>query len=170
MIKTDHKPLTHIFSESRAVPTMASGRIQRWAITLGAHDYSIRYKKGVANANADALSRLPLQLPDQQTPQPAEVVHLMEHLSTTPLSSSRIKSLTDGDPTLSRVRCLVLDGWSGQEAEPGNDSEFAAYARRRLELSVEGDVCCGGVGWWYRGKQEDKRWKYYMDRTQEWQR
>ena len=144
VIKTDHKPLTHIFSESQAVPTMASGRIQRWAITLGAYDYSIRYKKGVSNANADALSRLPLQLPDQQTPQPAKVVHLMEHLSITPLSSSRIKSLTDGDPTLSRVRRLVLEGWSDQEAEPGNDSEFAAYARRRLELSVEGGCVLWG--------------------------
>ena len=140
VIKTDQ----HIFSESRAVPTMASGRIQQWAITLGAYDYSIRYKKGVANANADALSRLPLQSPDQQTPQPAEVVHLMEHLSTTPLSSSRIKSLTDGDPTLSRVHRLVLEGWSDQEAEPGIDSEFAVYARMRLELSVEGGCVLWG--------------------------
>ena len=28
VMKKDHKPLTHIFIESRAVPTMASGRIQ----------------------------------------------------------------------------------------------------------------------------------------------
>ena len=34
-IRTDHKPLTHIFSETRAVPPMASGRIQRSALTLG---------------------------------------------------------------------------------------------------------------------------------------
>ena len=34
-IKTDHKPLTYIFSETCATPTMASGRIQRWALTLG---------------------------------------------------------------------------------------------------------------------------------------
>jgi hypothetical protein len=37
-IKTDHKPLTHIFDESRVVPVMASGRIQRWALMLGAYD------------------------------------------------------------------------------------------------------------------------------------
>lgn len=29
VVKIDHKPPTHIFSESKAVPTMASGRIQR---------------------------------------------------------------------------------------------------------------------------------------------
>ena len=50
-------------------------------------------QEGVVNANVDALSHLPLQSPDQQTPQPAEVFNLMEHLSTTPLSSCWIKSL-----------------------------------------------------------------------------
>ena len=58
-LKTDHKPLIHIFSESKATPTMASGRIQRWALTLGAYSYNIQYRKGEENSNADALSRLP---------------------------------------------------------------------------------------------------------------
>ena len=38
-LKTDHKSLTHIFSETKATPTMASGRIQRWALILGAYSY-----------------------------------------------------------------------------------------------------------------------------------
>ena len=63
-IKTNHKPLTHIFDESRVVPAMASGRIQRWALTLGAYDYRIRYRQGKSNANADALNRLPLPMAD----------------------------------------------------------------------------------------------------------
>ena len=45
-LKTDHKPLTHIFSVSKATPTMAYGRIQRWALTLGAYSYTIQYRKG----------------------------------------------------------------------------------------------------------------------------
>ena len=60
-IKTDHKPLTHIFSETRATPMMASGHIQRWALILGGYDYTIQYKEGKNMANADALSRLPLK-------------------------------------------------------------------------------------------------------------
>ena len=144
VIKTDHKPLTHIFSESRAVPTMASGRIQRWALTLGAYDYTIRYKPGTSNANADALSRLPLQSPDTETPQPAEVVHLIEHLAATPLSSTLIKSLTDVDPILSRVRKLVLEGWPDDELGPENSGEFSSYSRRRQELSVEGGCVLWG--------------------------
>ena len=42
-LKTDHKPLTHIFSETKAIPTMASGRIQRWALTLSAYS-SVYYQ------------------------------------------------------------------------------------------------------------------------------
>ncbi len=39
---------------------MASARIQRWALLLSAYDYSISYKAGKDNTDADALSRLPL--------------------------------------------------------------------------------------------------------------
>ena len=38
---------------------MAAARIQRWALTLAAYNYSIEYKPGPEHANADALSRLP---------------------------------------------------------------------------------------------------------------
>ena len=38
---TDHKPLQHLLSEERAVPPMASDRIQCWALTLSGYDYRI---------------------------------------------------------------------------------------------------------------------------------
>ena len=97
-IKTDYKPLTHIFSESKGTPTMASGRLQRWALTLGAYDYAIQYRQGSKNSNADALSRVPLPSEMKEVPRPVEVVQLMEHLDTSTLSSSQIKSWTDRDP------------------------------------------------------------------------
>ena len=67
-LKTDHQPLTHIFDESRPIPTMASGRIQRWALTLGAYSYTIQFKQGKDNSNTDALSRLPVPSPQKDTP------------------------------------------------------------------------------------------------------
>lgn len=44
-ILTDHKPLL-LFSKMKAVPQMASPRIQHWAVTLRANEYTIMYKEG----------------------------------------------------------------------------------------------------------------------------
>ena len=38
-ILLDHQSLKYLFSESRQVPTMASSRIQRWALTLSVYEY-----------------------------------------------------------------------------------------------------------------------------------
>ena len=133
-IKTDHKPLTHIFNEAKAIPTMASGRIQRWALLLSAYDYTIHYKQGKTNANADALSRLPVPSEVTETPIPAEVIHLMEHLDATPLSCSQIRRWTDQDLTLSKVKRCVLEGWPDR---PDCKEDLSPYVQRRLEFGVE---------------------------------
>ena len=133
-IKTDHKPLTHIFHESKGIPSMSSSRIQRWALLLSAYSYHIQYRQGKANANADALSRLPLPSSNVSTPRLVELIHLMEHLSTTPLSIAQINTWTDNDAILARVRQLVLEGWP-EEGISGE--EFSPYFRMRLELGVE---------------------------------
>ncbi len=39
VLATDHKPLLTLFNEKRAVPPQASGRIQRWALTLSIYEY-----------------------------------------------------------------------------------------------------------------------------------
>ena len=46
VIFTDHKSLSHLFDSSRAIPQLASARIQRWALTLSAYSYTIEYKSG----------------------------------------------------------------------------------------------------------------------------
>ena len=43
-IYSDHKPLQHLFSENKAIPAMASARIQRWALVLSAYNYDIVFK------------------------------------------------------------------------------------------------------------------------------
>ena len=57
---SDHKPLQYLLGQSCQIPTPASPRIQRWAITLSSYSYTIKHKPGTQLANADALSRLPL--------------------------------------------------------------------------------------------------------------
>ena len=154
-IKTDHKPLTHIFGESRGVPVMASGRLQRWALTLGAYDYSIQYREGSKNANADALSRLPLPSTVKDVPRPAELVHLMEHLDTSLISSSLIRTWTDQDQTLSKVKSWLLNGWPSHKLE----EQFQPFVRRKNELSVEG----GCVLWGNRVVVPRKGWDRVLE-------
>lgn len=80
-IESDHQPLSYLFNEHRGIPQMASSCVQRWALTLSAYDYSIRYKPGKSLGNADALSRLPRPITvaeDQCTPQ--DLVLLVNHL------------------------------------------------------------------------------------------
>ena len=114
-IYSDHKPLQHLFSESRPVPAMASGRIQRWALTLGAYDYTICYKPGKHQANADSLSHLPLPESPREVATPGEIVFIMETLQGTPVDAAKIRRWTDRDHVLSCVRNLV--GVSGGAAE-----------------------------------------------------
>ena len=59
-IMSDHKPLLGLLSPNKRIPDMASPRVQRWSLMLSAYDYNIKYRCGIDNANADAMSRLPL--------------------------------------------------------------------------------------------------------------
>ena len=49
-------------------------RIRRWSLTLAAYEYTIVFKKTEEHGNADALSRLPLQIVPAKTETPPEIV------------------------------------------------------------------------------------------------
>ncbi|KAL5517655.1 hypothetical protein EMCRGX_G003243 [Ephydatia muelleri] len=137
VVHSDHKPLQFLFKEDKPVPTMASARIQRWALTLSAYDYRIVFRAGKENSNTDGLSRLPLRESPSNVPVPGDAVLMLEALSDmgSAVSATTIKSWTDRDPVLSRVRRMVLHGWQQQEGV-----DFQPYEQRKHELSVE-DGC-----------------------------
>ncbi|XP_039664152.1 uncharacterized protein K02A2.6-like [Perca fluviatilis] len=130
-IYTDHKPLMSLFSEKRCIPPLASARIQRWALLLSTYQYSIVYRAGKDNANADALSRLPLP----ETPVSAYVFSL-EKLSQTPVKAGQIKQWTDRDPVLSKVKTYLLQGWP----KVVDSEELKPNVKRITELSLQ-DGC-----------------------------
>ncbi|KAF4678527.1 hypothetical protein FOZ60_016486, partial [Perkinsus olseni] len=55
-IFSDHRPLQHLAK-------CESPRVQRWVLAMQDYHFQVRYKEGVKNVNADALSRLPQRLP-----------------------------------------------------------------------------------------------------------
>ena len=100
---TDHKPLQGLLNESKAIPTLTSVRIQRWALTLATYQHKIVYKK-IQRSNADGLSRLSLPIAlSQNILVPCEYVLLLEHLSSRPIAATQIKTMTHQDKVLSRV-------------------------------------------------------------------
>ena len=42
-------------------------RVQRWIEFLEAHSYTLEYRRGASNGNADMLSRLPIAPADADT-------------------------------------------------------------------------------------------------------
>ena len=53
-VQTDHRNLKWLMSNQKS-----SGRLARWTYRLQPYDFEIQHRPGRANANADALSRLP---------------------------------------------------------------------------------------------------------------
>ena len=121
-------------------PPMAAARIQRWALILSAYDYAIQYKEGIQNANADALSGLPLPDTPGSTPVPEEKILLMELLETSPIRAEQVKNWTKRTPILARVLKYIKQGWPSKCP----DGEFQPYFQRRDELSVQDDCILWG--------------------------
>ena len=61
----------------------------------------------------------------------------MEHLDSSPITSSQIRLWTDKDPVLAKIKGWILTGWP--ENSP-SDEKLHAYLSRKSELSVE-DGC-----------------------------
>ena len=76
-----------LLSPNKRIPDMASLRVQRWSLMFSAYDYIIKYRCGIDNANADAMSRLQLDDGPLGIRTPGDVVQLVEHLSTTCVTS-----------------------------------------------------------------------------------
>ena len=130
----------HIFSPSKAIPSMASARLQRWALTLSGYQYSIKYREGSRMCNADALSRLLLPDCPNNVPTPPETIALLEHLTYVPLTSTQIWSMTDRDPVLARVKEYTRNGWPTAIT----DEKLRPYSSRRDEISLEDGILLWG--------------------------
>ena len=63
---TDHKPLMTILGPKKGIPSLAAARLQRWEILLSGYRYEIKFKSTHQHCNADALSKLPLDVKDSK--------------------------------------------------------------------------------------------------------
>ena len=100
VLLTDHKPLLGLLSEEKGIPSMAAAQIQRWAITLTAYNYSLKYRPGFQNSNADLFGRYPLKNTNKESSQLTNQV-LLTKLLQSPITSKKI--VAQHEPALSKV-------------------------------------------------------------------
>ncbi|KAL0147462.1 hypothetical protein M9458_057225, partial [Cirrhinus mrigala] len=139
---TDHQPLVSIFSPQKRVPLTAAARMQRWALFLGGHRYQIEFKRTNRHANADGLSRLPLDLTSTESVKeslPLDVFTLAQ-LEGSPVTAEMVQRETRKDPTLSQVYAATRNGWNAEAK-----SRFAQYYQRRDELTLDGGCIMWGL-------------------------
>ena len=111
VLVSDHKPLVGLLGENTPLPPMASARIHRWAMILSGYSYKLQYKPGRDKGNADACSRLPLQLPSTTEEEQPETIQFLQQLESSPVLARDVRRWTEQDPILSRVQYYVHHGW-----------------------------------------------------------
>ena len=100
----DHKPVTYILGPKRGIPALAASGLQRLSIQLAAYTYDIEYHASKYHGTADALLRQPrktIEEADDWLVEGDQVNRVQRE--RTPITTSRIREATRGDPVFSRV-------------------------------------------------------------------
>ena len=137
-LSTDHKPLTTILGPKKGTPPIAAARLQRWALQLAAHNYTIKFRPTKAHANADALSRLPLK--STESKEMKADLFSVRQIEALPVTSVPLKRATSRDPILSKVLMYTKQGWPDRV-----DESLKPYWNRRTELTLEDDCIMWGI-------------------------
>ena len=127
---TDHKPLTKILGPKTDVPTLAALRLQRWSLILMTYNYDVKYKRSEDHANADYLSRAPVDIAKENME--AEV-NYFSHTDKLPIHARDIKEATRKDRILAKVLEFTMNGWPNHV----DDDELLPFYTRRHELSCD---------------------------------
>ena len=136
---TDHKPLISIFNPKAAVPSIAAARMQRWAMLLSAYQYTIEYKCGKLHANADCLSRLPVQ--DNKDLEDPSTVFQVSFVEELPVTAANIANETRKDNTLATVYQYVMEGWPHKIPE----GALKPYYQRKDQLATDQSCLLWGL-------------------------
>ena len=123
------------------IPTLAAARLQRWALLLAAYQYDIEYRSTEKHANADCLSRLPIQCEKlNEGIDKAKLINLLQ-IESLPMDVDHVRKATRNDPMLSRVLQFVMTGWPEKPIAP----EVTQYFNKRHEITVEDGCLLRGI-------------------------
>ena len=138
ILYTDHQPL--LSCQSVDTSKDANGKRTRWSLELASYEMDIKYKKGKANSDADALSRAPHA--DEATSQSAggEDVVFLGAMSTTEAPIAEVVAQGDQD--------LAERVFEGQRRDPD-----IILAKKWVTGKLNGESLLG-LNRWYRENEK----------------
>lgn len=95
------------------------------------YEYTLVFQDTKAHANADALSRLPLNVVPEKTETPPELFLLAEHLRDSQVTADDIRVWTSKDKKLSHVLQFTSQGWPSHY-----ELELNLFSAKKEEISV----------------------------------
>ena len=134
---TNHRPLLSLLNGQKPTSVHASARIRCWSLALSTFKYNLQFRNTTAHSNADALSHLPLKDTAPMTDTPPELVLLVDHLDSSPITANQIKEATRRDPDLSIVLQYVQKGWQHRSVI---EKHLSPFYERQEELTAH-DRC-----------------------------
>ena len=135
----DHRPLLQIFNHNETTPTSNSARLQRWSLFLISFDYEIGFKKSTENANADALSRHPV---DATKRIDLEIAYIQKYyLSDLPIDWRQIRNRSTNDRLRFHSIFYTPTGWP--DVCPFHELWFLWI--RRFEQTIQKDCLLWGA-------------------------
>lgn len=122
ILYTDNEPVKQIFSETKGLPTMSALRMQHYATFLQSFNYTIKFRPTKQHYNADAFSRLPINVktPDNFVEE-ADMLEI-SIIETLPLTVEDLAKATAADCTVK----VLFQGLKNGKAVDGKD-RFGIY-------------------------------------------
>ena len=135
-VVTDHMPLVSIVAKPLS---RAPKRLQGFLLRAQQYNYTLRHKPGKENSLADALSRSPVEKPQE------EELLTVNNLTLQPIQDSRlaqIRQQTAEDPTLMALAETIARGWpEHKNSLPGPLTPYFDY---RDELTAQDGIILRG--------------------------
>jgi len=138
--------LTTILGSKNGIPPLAAVRLQYWALIFSGYNYEINFKPTKPHANANGLSRLPMN-----ASVPGVYIFNISQIHTLPVRAGQLQRVTRQDSQLVQVLRYAQNGWPETVS-----SELKTNWVRWNKLTVEGGCLVWGVRVVVPGKLRDR--------------
>ncbi|XP_058809864.1 uncharacterized protein K02A2.6-like [Phymastichus coffea] len=133
ILRTDNSALAWILGPRKGIPQTADNRLQRWAYYLSGFKYEIEHIKSAANANCDALSRLPVDSNIKLKNSNFSYVNFFDN-GIISYNYKTLEKESKKDRLFSSVIKFVMSEWP---KDKNMSSEMKSIFDKRMELTVE---------------------------------